>query len=304
MAVRRPGQWKQRVRPGRSRPLARALEEHVPVTTRRLQQLHPPESAPVETGDGADIEIAATSPNRWEGHVQLDDGRTASFLAHRDGQQVHVWIAGESYVFTPPTPAARARRRSPALLFPRGLPSPRSCLWPQSLAQEPPCSRSEHAGVACIFVESGERVHLTLTSNPSHLEAVNPVVVGRARAKQVRAGDSEGETILPLLLHGDAAFAGQGIVAETLNLSQLPGYSTGGTLHIIINNQIGFTTTPAEARSSLYCSDIAKMIQVPIFHVNGDDPEAAVYCVKLAMEYRQRFQDDVVIDLVCYRRHG
>jgi 2-oxoglutarate dehydrogenase E1 component len=154
------------------------------------------------------------------------------------------------------------------------------------------------------FVESGERVHLTLTSNPSHLEAVNPVVVGRARAKQVRAGDSEGETILPLLLHGDAAFAGQGIVAETLNLSQLPGYSTGGTLHIIINNQIGFTTTPAEARSSLYCSDIAKMIQVPIFHVNGDDPEAAVYCVKLAMEYRQRFQDDVVIDLVCYRRHG
>ncbi|MDE0885859.1 MAG: 2-oxoglutarate dehydrogenase E1 component [Myxococcota bacterium] len=154
------------------------------------------------------------------------------------------------------------------------------------------------------YVESGERVHLTLTSNPSHLEAVNPVVVGRTRAKQVRAGDTEGETILPVLLHGDAAFAGQGIVAETLNLSQLPGYSTGGTLHIIINNQIGFTTTPAEARSTLYCSDVAKMIQVPIFHVNGDDPEAAVHCVKLAMEYRKRFQDDVVIDLVCYRRHG
>ena len=154
------------------------------------------------------------------------------------------------------------------------------------------------------FVESGERVHLTLTSNPSHLEAVNPVVVGRTRAKQVRSGDTDGETILPVLIHGDAAFAGQGIVAETLNLSQLPGYSTGGTLHIIINNQIGFTTTPAEARSTLYCSDVAKMIQVPIFHVNGDDPEAAVHCVKLAMEYRQRFQDDVVIDLVCYRRHG
>ena len=154
------------------------------------------------------------------------------------------------------------------------------------------------------FVESGERVHLTLTSNPSHLEAVNPVVVGRARAKQIRAGDADGETILPVLLHGDAAFAGQGIVAETLNLSQLPGYSTGGTLHIIINNQIGFTTTPAEASSTLYCSDVAKMIQIPIFHVNGDDPEAAVHCVKLAMEYRQRFHDDVVIDLVCYRRHG
>ncbi len=154
------------------------------------------------------------------------------------------------------------------------------------------------------FVESGERVHLTLTSNPSHLEAVNPVVVGRARAKQIRAGDTEGETILPILLHGDAAFAGQGIVAETLNLSQLPGYSTGGTLHIIINNQIGFTTTPAEARSTLYCSDVAKMIQIPIFHVNGDAPEAAVHCIKLAMEYRKRFQDDVVVDLVCYRRHG
>jgi 2-oxoglutarate dehydrogenase E1 component len=154
------------------------------------------------------------------------------------------------------------------------------------------------------FVESGERIHLSLTSNPSHLEAVNPVVVGRAKAKQVRAGDTEGETILPVLLHGDAAFAGQGIVAETLNLSQLRGYSTGGTLHIIINNQIGFTTTPAEARSTLYCSDIAKMIQVPIFHVNGDDPEAAIHCIRLAMAYRQRFGDDVVIDLVCYRRHG
>ena len=151
---------------------------------------------------------------------------------------------------------------------------------------------------------SGERIHLTLTSNPSHLEAVNPVVEGRSKAKQVRAGDPDGETILPVLLHGDAAFAGQGIVAETLNLSRLRGYSTGGTLHIIVNNQIGFTTTPSEARSTLYCSDIAKMIQIPIFHVNGDDPEAAVHCVKLAMAYRQRFGDDVVIDLVCYRRHG
>ena len=154
------------------------------------------------------------------------------------------------------------------------------------------------------FVRTGERIHLTLTSNPSHLEAVNPVVVGRAKAKQVRAGDAEGESILPVLLHGDAAFAGQGIVAETLNLSQLRGYSTGGTVHLIINNQIGFTTTPAEARSTLYCSDVAKMIQVPIFHVNAEDPEAALHCIRLALEYRQRFGDDVVIDLVCYRRHG
>jgi 2-oxoglutarate dehydrogenase E1 component len=155
-----------------------------------------------------------------------------------------------------------------------------------------------------VRVSSGERVHLTLTSNPSHLEVVNPVVEGRAKAKQVRAGDDEGKTILPVILHGDAAFAGQGIVAETLNLSRLRGYSTGGTVHVIINNQIGFTTTPAEARSTLYCSDVAKMIQVPVFHVNGDDPEAVVYAVQLAMAYRQRFGDDVVIDMVCYRRHG
>ena len=153
-------------------------------------------------------------------------------------------------------------------------------------------------------VRTGERIHLTLTSNPSHLEAVDPVVEGRAKAKQVRAGDVKGRTILPLILHGDAAFAGQGIVAETLNLSQLRGYSTGGTVHLVINNQIGFTTTPAEARSTLYCTDVAKMIQVPILHVNGDDPDAVVYCMRLAMEYRERFGDDVVIDLVCYRRHG
>jgi 2-oxoglutarate dehydrogenase E1 component len=153
-------------------------------------------------------------------------------------------------------------------------------------------------------VASGERVHLSLTSNPSHLEAVDPVVEGRSKAKQIRAGDTEGETVLPLLLHGDAAFAGQGIVTETLNLSQLRGYSTGGTLHLIVNNQIGFTTNPVEARSTLYCTDVAKMIQVPIFHVNGDDPEAVIHCLDLALAYRQRFGCDVVIDLVCYRRHG
>ncbi len=152
--------------------------------------------------------------------------------------------------------------------------------------------------------ESGDRIHLTLTSNPSHLEAVDPVVEGRAKAKQVRAGDADGETIVPVIIHGDAAFAGQGIVAETLNLSQLVGYCTGGTIHVIVNNQIGYTTTPAEARSTLYCTDVAKMIQVPIFHVNGDHPEAVIHATKLAMAYRQRFGDDVVIDLVCYRKHG
>ena len=153
-------------------------------------------------------------------------------------------------------------------------------------------------------VASGGTVHLSLTANPSHLEAVDPVVEGRARAKQRRAGDLRGETVIPVLVHGDAAFAGQGMVAETLNLSQLAGYSTGGTLHFVVNNQIGFTTTPAEARSTLYCTDVAKMIQVPIFHVNGDDPEAVVHCTRFALAYRQRFHEDVVIDIVCYRRHG
>ncbi|MCA9511127.1 MAG: 2-oxoglutarate dehydrogenase E1 component, partial [Myxococcales bacterium] len=151
---------------------------------------------------------------------------------------------------------------------------------------------------------SGDNVHLTLTSNPSHLEVVDPVVEGRCRAKQVRTGDLTGESIIPVVIHGDAAFAGQGIVAETLNLANLRGYSTGGTIHVIVNNQIGFTTTPAEARSTLYCSDVAKMIQVPVFHVNGDEPESVVYCVKLALAYRQRFRQDVVIDVICYRRHG
>jgi 2-oxoglutarate dehydrogenase E1 component len=153
-------------------------------------------------------------------------------------------------------------------------------------------------------VRGGERIHLSLTGNPSHLEAVDPVVEGRTRAKQMRVGDAQGETILPVLIHGDAAFAGQGIVAETLNLSKLRGYSTGGTIHVVVNNQIGFTTPPSEARSTLYCTDVAKMIQAPIFHVNGDDPEAVVHCVKVAMAYRRRFHEDVVIDMVCYRRHG
>jgi len=151
---------------------------------------------------------------------------------------------------------------------------------------------------------SGHRVHLSLTANPSHLEAVDPVVEGRARAKQVRSGDHEGRTVLPLLIHGDAAFAGQGVVAETLNLSQVRGYCTGGTLHVVVNNQIGFTTNPLEARSTLYCTDVAKMVQAPIFHVNGDDPEAVVHAVLEALAYRERFGSDVVIDMVCYRRHG
>src|SRR5579871_3990917 len=150
----------------------------------------------------------------------------------------------------------------------------------------------------------GNRIHLSLTPNPSHLEAVNPVVEGRTRAKQLLFGDEERRLGIPLLIHGDASFAGQGLVAETLNLSQLAGYKTGGTVHVIINNQIGFTTAPSDARSTTYCTDVAKMIQVPIFHVNGEDPEAAVYVAELALDFRQTFNRDVVIDMYCYRRHG
>ncbi len=150
----------------------------------------------------------------------------------------------------------------------------------------------------------GRRIHLSLTANPSHLEAVNPVVEGKTRAKQAQRGDVERRRVMSLLLHGDAAFAGQGLVAETLGLSQLRGHRTGGTIHVIVNNQIGFTTSPRYSRSSPYPSDVAKMVQAPIFHVNGDDPEAVVHVAKLAVEFRQRFNRDVVIDMFCYRRHG
>ncbi len=151
----------------------------------------------------------------------------------------------------------------------------------------------------------GHGVHLSLTANPSHLEAVDPVVEGRTRAKQRQRGDTqERRKVIPVLLHGDAAFAGQGIVAETLNLSKLQGYRTGGTVHLVVNNQIGFTTSPGEARSTHYPTDVAKMVGAPIFHVNADDPEAAVFACELALRFRQRFGRDVVVDLVCYRRHG
>ena len=155
-----------------------------------------------------------------------------------------------------------------------------------------------------IETKEGHTVEVRLASNPSHLEAVNPVVQGRARARQRILKDLERKNVLPVLIHGDAAFAGQGMVAEVLNFSQLPGYRTGGSLHIIVNNQIGFTTTPTEARSTAYCTDIAKMIEAPIFHVNGDDPLAVVFVTQLAVEYRQAFQADIVIDMYCYRRHG
>ena len=152
---------------------------------------------------------------------------------------------------------------------------------------------------------SGWEVAIRLAANPSHLEIVNPVVEGKARARQRILQDmKERKKVLPLLIHGDAAFAGQGIIAETLNLSQLPGYATGGTVHIIVNNQIGFTTLPADARSTPYCTDVAKMIDAPIFHVNGDDPIAVEFVSQLALEFRQRFSRDVVLDMYCYRRYG
>ena len=162
-----------------------------------------------------------------------------------------------------------------------------------------------HLGVSADReLPDGTKIHLSLTPNPSHLEAVNPVVLGKVRAKQMLEGDTERERVMGILLHGDAAFAGQGMVAETLELSNLRGYRTGGTIHIIVNNQIGFTTSPSFARSSPYPSDAAKIIQTPIFHVNGDDPEAVVHVCRMAAEYRQRYHRDIVIDVFCYRRHG
>jgi len=157
---------------------------------------------------------------------------------------------------------------------------------------------------SALTTASGKTVEVRLAANPSHLEIVNPVVEGKARARQRIRGDSERRRVCPFLIHGDAAFAGQGVVAETLNFSQLPGYRTGGTVHFVINNQIGFTTLPQDSRSTRYCTDVAKMIEAPIFHVNGDDPEAVCHVARLALEFRVKFQRDVVIDMYCYRKHG
>ena len=162
-----------------------------------------------------------------------------------------------------------------------------------------------HLGATGVHRSPDARLlDLTLASNPSHLEAVDPVVEGMTRAKQDRRNDTSHTSTLAVLIHGDAAFAGQGVVAETFNLSQLPGYRVGGTIHVVVNNQVGFTTAAELGRSSLYATDVAKMVQAPIFHVNGDDPEACVRVARLAFAYRARFARDVVIDMVCYRRYG
>ncbi|GJM44641.1 MAG: hypothetical protein DHS20C21_14830 [Gemmatimonadota bacterium] len=162
-----------------------------------------------------------------------------------------------------------------------------------------------HLGATGVHtLPGGGALRLTLASNPSHLEAVGPVVEGMVRAKQDRRGDALRQEVLPVLIHGDAAFAGQGVVAETLNLADLKGYRTGGTIHIVVNNGIGFTTSPVDARSTVYSTDVARMVQAPIFHVNGNDPEACVRVIELALAFRQEFQKDVVVDMMCYRRHG
>jgi 2-oxoglutarate dehydrogenase E1 component len=162
-----------------------------------------------------------------------------------------------------------------------------------------------HLGTSTDIEIAGHTMHLSLQPNPSHLEAVNPVVVGKVRARQDRAGDTQRRSsVMAVLMHGDAAFSGQGLVYETLAMSQLIGYRTGGTIHLVVNNQIGFTTVPAHAYSGLYCTDVAKSIQAPVLHVNGDDPEAVMFCARMAAEYRMRFASDIVLDIVCYRRHG
>ena len=162
-----------------------------------------------------------------------------------------------------------------------------------------------HKGYSADMKTPGGNVHIALAFNPSHLEIVNPVVEGSVRARQQRRGDTARQEVIPVLIHGDAAFSGQGVVTETFQMSQTNGFRTGGTIHIVVNNQIGFTTSrPRDARSTPYCSDVAKMIEAPVFHVNGDDPEAAIFVTRLALKYRQKYKKDVVIDLVCYRRHG
>ncbi len=162
-----------------------------------------------------------------------------------------------------------------------------------------------HKGFVSDFeTRSGDKVHINLADNPSHLEAVTPVVQGQVRAHQSLRNDEDRSKVVPVIIHGDASFAGQGIVSETLNMFKLEGFSTGGTIHIIVNNQIGFTTEPRDARSTRYASDVARQILAPVFHVNGDDPEALVHAIRIAAEFRQQFHHDVVIDLVCYRRHG
>ena len=162
-----------------------------------------------------------------------------------------------------------------------------------------------HQGFSSDITTAGGPVHLSLAFNPSHLEIVNPVVEGSVKARMERRGDKDGAQVLPILVHGDAAFAGQGVVMETLNLAQTRGYGTGGTVHIVINNQIGFTTSdPRDTRSTLYCSDVVKMIEAPVFHVNGDDPEAVVLATQIALDYRLEFKKDVVVDIICYRKLG
>ncbi len=161
-----------------------------------------------------------------------------------------------------------------------------------------------HLGTSSDREFDGHTIHLSLTANPSHLECVNPVVVGKVRAKQTQRRDEDRTAVLPLLIHGDAAFAGQGVVAETLMMSDLKGYRVGGTVHFVINNQIGFTTAPVYSRSGPYCTDVARTVQAPIFHVNGDDPEAVVHASRIAIEFRQEFGHDVVVDMFCYRRFG
>jgi len=161
-----------------------------------------------------------------------------------------------------------------------------------------------HMGFSSDIPTEGGTVHLSLGFNPSHLEIITPVVLGSVRARQCRRGDKGRRQVMGVLIHGDAAFAGQGVVAESLNLGELSGFRTGGTIHVVVNNQIGFTTNPFDARSTLYCTDIAKMVQAPILHVNGDDPEACCLAMQIAMEYKHHFRSDIVIDLLCYRRHG
>ena len=211
-------------------------------------------------------------------------------------------LDGVGHGHVAPRPAQRARQHRRQELRP-DLQGVRGRVDPESTQGSGDVKY--HLGQSGKFVaRSGKEIEVELSANPSHLETVDPVVVGMARAKQDLINDPGSFSVLPLLVHGDAAFAGQGVVAETLQLGMIKGYRVGGTIHLVINNQLGFTTPPESARSSEYPTDVAKMVQAPILHVNGDDPEACVRVARLAFAYRQRFGKDVVIDMICYRRHG
>ena len=248
-----------------------------------------------------DVKYTGTKRFGLDGGEAIDPGAGADHQARRPARRQR-----DRHRHGAPRPPQRARQRDgQAVSAPSSTSSRAARFKPDDV--EGSGDVKYHLGASSDRAFDGNNVHLSLTANPSHLEIVDPVVLGKVRAKQDQLQlrrRASARRCMPLLIHGDAAFAGQGVVAECFGLSGLKGHRTGGSIHFIINNQIGFTTNPRHSRSSPYCSDVARMIEAPIFHVNGDDPEAVVHVAKIATEFRQKFQKPVVIDMFCYRRFG